>query len=140
MKQQNLDDIIKEYDLEPCELKVQSLTRTFIDKIFAIGDYYLNGNKERTSRHLYDLYKLMPQVNFDDDFFALFNEVREIRSNDNACPSAKDGQSIKKIIGKIIEEDYFKKDYNEVTSKLLFESVDYEAVKANLIDIYKNIP
>lgn len=50
LKQQNLDDIIKEYDLEPFELKVQTLTRTFIDKIFAIGDYYLNGNKERTSR------------------------------------------------------------------------------------------
>ena len=81
----------------------------------------------------------MPQVNFDDDFFALFNEVREIRSSDNACQSAKDDQNIKEIIGKIIEEDYFKKDYNEVTSKLLFESVNYEAVKANLIDIYKNI-
>ena len=139
LKKQNLDNIISEYRLEPFEIKVQSLTRTFIDKIFALGDYYLTGNKERTSRHLYDLYKLMLQVNFNDDFFTLFNEVREIRSSDNACQSAKDDQNIKEIIGKIIEEDYFKKDYNEVTSKLLFESVDYETVKANLIDINKNI-
>lgn len=139
LKQQNLDNIITEYGLEPFEIKVQTLTRTFIDKIFAIGDYYLNGNKERTSRHLYDLYKLMPQIKFDDELFALFNEVREIRSNDSACPSAKDDQSIKEIVGKIIKEDYFKKDYNEVTSKLLFEPVDYETVKANLFDIYKII-
>lgn len=139
LKQQNLDNIITEYGLEPFEIKVQTLTRTFIDKIFAIGDYYLTGNKERTSRHLYDLYKLMLQIKLNDEFFALFNEVREIRSNDAACPSAKDDQSIKEIIGKIIKEDYFKKDYNEVTSKLLFESVDYETVKANLFDIYKII-
>ncbi|MGN0524380.1 MAG: nucleotidyl transferase AbiEii/AbiGii toxin family protein, partial [Eubacterium sp.] len=41
LKQQNLDNIITEYGLEPFEIKVQTLTRTFIDKIFAIGDYYL---------------------------------------------------------------------------------------------------
>ena len=118
---------------------MQTLTRTFIDKIFAIGDYYLNGNKERTSRHLYDLYKLMPQITFNNDFYALFDEVREIRSTDSACPSAKDDQSIKNIIGKIINEDYFKKDYNEVTSKLLFENVDYKTVKNNLGEIYNNL-
>ena len=139
LKQQNLDDIIKEYDLEPFELKVQTLTRTFIDKIFAIGDYYLNGNKERTSRHLYDLYKLMPQITFNNDFYALFDEVREIRSTDSACPSAKNDQNIKNIIIKIINEDYFKKDYNEVTSKLLFENVDYKTVKNNLAEIYNNL-
>jgi len=139
LKQQNLDDIIKEYGLEPFELKVQTLTRTFIDKIFAICDYYLNGNKERTSRHLYDLYELMPQITFNDEFYALFDEVREIRSTDSVCPSAKDDQSIKNIIGKIINEDYFKKDYNEVTSKLLFENVDYKTVKNNLMEVYNKL-
>ena len=99
----------------------------------------MNGNKERTSRHLYDLYKLMSQITFNDEFYALFDEVREIRLTDSACPSAKDDQSIKNIIGKIINEDYFKKDYNEVTSKLLFENVDYNAVKNNLAEIYNNL-
>ena len=36
-------------------------------------------------------------------------------------------------------EDYFKKDYNEVTSKLLFESVDYKTVKNKLAEIYDNL-
>lgn len=139
LKQQNLNNIIAEYGLEPFEIKVQTLSRTFIDKIFAIGDYYLSDNKERTSRHLYDLYKLMPQIAFDDEFYLLFNEVRQIRSTDSACPSAKKDQSITNIIDKIIKEDYFKKDYNEVTSKLLFENVDYEAVKNNLIKIHQQL-
>lgn len=99
----------------------------------------MNGNKERTSRHLYDLYKLMPQITFNDKFYALFNEVREIRSTDSACPSAKNDQNIKDIISKIINEDYFKKDYNEVTSKLLFENVDYKTVKNNLAEIYNSL-
>ena len=53
--------------------------------------------------------------------------------------SAKNDQSIKNIIGKIINEDYFKKDYNEVTSKLLFENVDYKTVKNNLSEIYDHL-
>ena len=51
----------------------------------------------------------------------------------------KNDQSIKNIIGKIINEDYFKKDYNEVTSKLLFENVDYKTVKNNLSEIYDHL-
>lgn len=137
LKQKNLEHLIIKYSLEPFKIKVQTLTRTFIDKIFASGDYYLTGNKDRTSRHLYDLYKLMPKITFDDEFYSLFEDVRLTRSRDSACPSAKDGQNIKEIIGKIISEDYFKKDYNEVTTKLLFENIDYKTAKENLIKIYE---
>lgn len=139
LNQHGSGDIIERYGLEPFEIKVQTLTRTFIDKIFAVGDCYLKSDKERTSRHLYDLYKLMPQIVFDSDFYSLFDEVRQIRANDSACPSAKADVNIKNIIGKIITEDYFKKDYYEVTSKLLFEYVSYESAKANLEKIYELI-
>lgn len=139
LKRQKLDNIIAEYGLEPFDIKVQTLTRTFIDKIFAIGDYYLSGDRERTSRHIYDLYKLMPNIIFDDNFYELFNEVKRIRSADSACPSAKDGQNIKNIIGRIIDEDYFKRDYNEVTSKLLFDEVDYETARNGLTEIYNKL-
>ena len=43
LKQDRRDDIIEKYSLSPFEIKVQSLDRTFIDKIFAICDYYLDG-------------------------------------------------------------------------------------------------
>lgn len=137
LKQKNLEPLIIKYGLQPFKIKVQTLTRTFIDKIFAAGDYYLTKNKDRTSRHLYDLYKLMPKITFDNEFYSLFEDVRLTRSRDSACPSAKNDQNIKEIIGKIISEDYFKKDYNEVTTKLLFENVDYKTVKENLIKIYE---
>ena len=43
----------------------------------------------------------------------------------------------------IIEKDYYKSDYEDITCNLLFEKVDYKTVKDSLTDIidlfkYKN--
>lgn len=132
LKEQNQADIIKEYDLYPFNIKVQTLDRTFIDKIFALGDYYLTNKTKGYSRHLYDLYKIMPEINFDNNFFNLYDEVKEIRSNDEDCPSAKPEQSMGDLLRKIYNTDYFKADYEDVTSELLFEDVTYRTVKENL--------
>lgn len=132
LKEQNQADIIKEYDLYPFNIKVQTLDRTFIDKIFALGDYYLTNKTKGYSRHLYDLYKIMPEINFDNNFFNLYDEVKEIRSNDEDCPSAKPEQNMVDLLRKIYNTDYFKADYEDVTSELLFEDVTYRTVKENL--------
>lgn len=132
LKEQNQPDIIKEYNLYPFNIKVQTLDRTFIDKIFALGDYYLTNKTKGYSRHLYDLYKIIPEINFDDNFFKLYDEVKEIRSNDEDCPSAKPEQDLKKLLREIYNTDYFRADYEDVTSELLFEDVSYSVVKENL--------
>lgn len=132
LKEQNQPDIIKEYNLYPFNIKVQTLDRTFIDKIFALGDYYLTNKTKGYSRHLYDLYKIMPEINLDDNFFKLYDEVKEIRSNDEDCPSAKPEQDLKKLLREIYNKDYFRADYEDVTSELLFEDVSYSVVKENL--------
>lgn len=132
LKEQNQQDIIKEYNLYPFNIKVQTLDRTFIDKIFALGDYYLTNKTKGYSRHLYDLYKIMPEINFDDNFFKLYDEVKEIRSIDEDCPSAKPEQDLKKLLREIYNTDYFRADYEDVTSELLFEDVSYSVVKENL--------
>lgn len=132
LKEQNQPDIIKEYNLYPFNIKVQTLDRTFIDKIFALGDYYLTNKTKGYSRHLYDLYKIIPEINFDDNFFKLYDEVKEIRSNDEDCPSAKPEQDLKKLLREIYNTDYFRADYEDVTSELLFEDVPYSVVKENL--------
>lgn len=132
LKEQNQPDIIKEYNLYPFNIKVQTLDRTFIDKFFALGDYYLTNKTKGYSRHLYDLYKIMPEINFDDNFFKLYDEVKEIRSNDEDCPSAKPEQDLKKLLREIYNTDYFRADYEDVTSELLFEDVSYSVVKENL--------
>ena len=131
----NHDGLIEKYSLFPFNIKVQTLERTFIDKLFALGDYYLTGKTKGYSRHLYDLYKIMPEIDFDSDFFSLFNEVKEIRSRDTDCPSAKPGESLKELLEKIYTTDYFRSDYDDVTKELLFEAVSYSTVKENLKDI-----
>ena len=132
LKEQEQEQIIEQYGLNPFSIKVQTLDRTFIDKMFALGDYYLTGKTKGYSRHLYDLYKIMPEIAFDNSFFELYDEVKEIRSKDVDCPSAKPEQNLKELLEKIYETDYFKSDYEDVTKELLFEDVPYNVVKNNL--------
>ena len=120
---------IKKYSLEPFKVKVQSIERTFIDKVFAIADYYLDGNIEAHSRHVYDLYKLYPRIAFDAGFKDLVAEVREVRKPHVTCHSAQDHVSIPELLQKISSENFYKSDYEKITATLLFEEVPYsEAV------------
>ncbi|WP_420314449.1 nucleotidyl transferase AbiEii/AbiGii toxin family protein [Blautia wexlerae] len=53
---------IKNFRLDPFEMKVQGLDRTFVDKVFAIRDYYMQDRVKKHSRHIYDIYKLLPVI------------------------------------------------------------------------------
>lgn len=53
-------ELARKFHLEPFTMNVQSLSRTFIDKVYASCDYYIQGKSRRLSRHLYDLYKISP--------------------------------------------------------------------------------
>lgn len=132
LKEQKQEQIIEQYGLNPFSIKVQTLDRTFIDKMFALGDYYLTSKTKGYSRHLYDLYKIMPEITFDNSFFELYDEVKKIRSKDVDCPSAKPEQNLKELLEKIYDTDYFKSDYENVTKELLFEEAPYNVVKDNL--------
>ena len=61
---QGHNDAVVDYELAPYEIKVQALERTFIDKVFALCDYYLSNEVLRQSRHIYDIYKLMTLVDW----------------------------------------------------------------------------
>ncbi len=135
MKLKGYDKIIAEYELEPFKIKVQSLERTFIDKLFAIADYYLANEKSEHSRHLYDLYKIKDNINFNEEFYELFKEVRNERKIHEKCLSAMDGVSIKDVLKEILEKDYYKADYEDITCNLLFEKVEYNTVKESLVSI-----
>ncbi len=126
LKEQNRDDIIDKYGLSPFEVQVQSLERTFIDKIFAIGDYYLDGRIAEHSRHIYDLHKLYPNITINDELKELLSQVREDRKAHPACFSAQDGVDIKALLKEIVEKQVYKNDYESITSSLLFERVEYE--------------
>lgn len=117
---------IEQYGLSPFKMKVQGLDRTLCDKVFAICDYYLQGKIPGHSRHLYDIYKLLPLVPQNADFKKLVNEVRLVRACSPVCPSAKSDVDISALLEKIILENSYKVDYETVTERLLQENVKYE--------------
>ncbi|MCL2630641.1 MAG: nucleotidyl transferase AbiEii/AbiGii toxin family protein, partial [Firmicutes bacterium] len=86
-----LQAIAEKYGLREFSVRVQKLDRTLIDKLFALGDYYLVEKEFGYSRHIYDIYKLLPLVTIDDAFKSLVREVREARKISQYCRSAQDG-------------------------------------------------
>ena len=125
LKQNGYDDLITKYGLEPFELNVQTASRTLIDKLYALGDYYLSDAVQEHSRHIYDLYKLSDIVTLDDDLKQLVSEVFEERKPHEQCHSAKDGIDMNVLLQEIIDKDIYKKDYENITEKMLFEDVPY---------------
>lgn len=125
------NEAIVKYELEPFEIRVQTLDRTLVDKVFAVCDYMLDNKMERKSRHIYDLFRLLTVVKLDDNLKTLIKEVRENRKLNAKCYSAQDGMNIQELLQKMIDTAFFKKDYKKNTQKLLSKNVTYEmAIKA----------
>lgn len=118
-------EIAKELMLDKFPMQLQSLERTYIDKVFALCDYYLEGKSERYSRHLYDVYKLTPHIQFDDEFRKLCREVRAHRAKMEICPSAKQGADIPAIINEFCNNEFYKKDYEAITGYFMEDIVEY---------------
>ncbi len=120
-------DAQKEYFLDPFEMKVQGIERTLIDKVFAICDYYLKGEVRRHSRHIYDIYKLLPLIDKTMELRKLVSEVRLIRAeNVKLCPSAQSEVDVPALLTRLIEDEVYKNDYEAITSRILEEPVPYE--------------
>ena len=125
--------LITSYDLGPFLMKVQSLNRTLIDKIFAVCDYYMQGKAHRNARHLYDIYKISKQTVIDEEFRALVSEVRNHRIGlgEKIAPAAPLDIDILKLVQEICDKNFYKCDYEETTIKLISDSLGYEEVKSH---------
>ena len=125
------EKIISEYnELLPFKTNVQSADRTFIDKLYALGDYYLDNCVQEHSRHIYDIFKLYNIVEINEGLKQLVKEVYIEREPNKQCRSAKAGVDMNTLLQEIIDKDVYKKDYEEKTSKMLFEYVPYsEAIE-----------
>ena len=113
---------------EPVQITTQTIERTLIDKVFAICDYYMRGELERHSRHLYDIYKIVNLIGVTEEMRGLIPKVRKVRSELEICPSAKDNVDVTGILNEIIEKQVYKKDYEEITFGLLFVPETYDTV------------
>ena len=132
------NDILSSLELAPFEMRVQSLERTFIDKVFALCDYAEKKVLTRHSRHIYDLYKIYPFI----DHEVVRNNiplVREMRAKDKKrCPSAQKGFSISSKIEEIVKSELFKEDYILTNERLLYKRIDYSEVITVLEKIIKD--
>lgn len=119
-------DIAEEFELYPFEMNVQGIDRTLADKVFAICDYYMQGKTKRYSRHIYDIYMLLPKVALNENFKELVKQVREVRSGMSICPSAVQGVDVPKVLNEIVESEIYKSDYSEITTYFQRYPVSYE--------------
>ena len=119
-------DEMKNFRLDPFEMKVQGIDRTLADKVFAICDYYMQDRVKKHSRHIYDIYKLLQIVPQTEEFKALVRKVRNVRSMTNICPSAQPGVNVPEMLKFLVENDIYKEDYQNITSRILEENIGYE--------------
>lgn len=124
--------LLEKYDLESFDMQLQSIERTYIDKVFALCDYFLQGKSKRYSRHMYDIFVLTPRIVFDDSFRDLVKKVRNHRAGMKICPSAKPEIDIPQVLREIIASDFYRSDYDNVTSFFVHQKVEYEAVLEQL--------
>ena len=125
------NDLAAELEMMSFDIRVQSLERTLVDKVFAICDYYLRNETERNSRHIYDISCILTKVELNEKLRPLIDSVREDRKVNKKCVSAQDEANVSALLKEIIETDFFKNDYTDSTEKLLIKHVSYvEALKS----------
>ncbi|BAK47010.1 hypothetical protein CXIVA_10430 [Clostridium sp. SY8519] len=114
------------FEAATVNMPVQSLERTFIDKVFAVCDYRIQDMQDRDSRHLYDIAKLLPEIKNMADLKTLIDEVREDRMQSRNNLSAQPEHDIPEMLKEIIRNRFYEQDYNTVTKRLLYEEVSYD--------------
>lgn len=125
-------NIAEQFQLNTFSMKLQALERTYIDKVFALCDYYLLGKSKRYSRHLYDIFKLTPMMEFNSDFSKLVGEIRAHRAKMSICPSAKEGINVASVITEFCDKSFYKEDYQAITSYFAADFISYEDVIDNI--------
>ena len=116
-------------------MKVQSIERTFVDKVFAVCDYKIQNMQDRDSRHLYDICKLLREVELNEELDKLIDMVRDDRMQSKNNPSAQLEYIIPDMLKEIIRSRFYESDYKNVTQKLLYEDISYDYAIENGIAI-----
>ncbi|MDE6608180.1 MAG: nucleotidyl transferase AbiEii/AbiGii toxin family protein [Lachnospiraceae bacterium] len=125
LQEKERPELTEVYFLGKFSMKLQSLERTYIDKVFALCDYYLSGRSKRCSRHLYDIFKLTPMMKFDSEFVKLIEEVRQHRAKMIICPSAQENVDVPAVILEFCNNSFYEEDYKEITSYFISDFVPY---------------
>ena len=128
------------FGLESFYVTTVSVYRTFIDKLYAIADYYMNGKVKRYSRHLYDVYKICCSIDWVNvglifQLQSLLKDVGLERAWKRGCLSASAGVVLKDKLYEAMVSDYYMEDYNTITLKVLYENVSYDLCKSTILQL-----
>lgn len=124
----NYLDLVTQYKLEPFKMTVQTINRTFVDKVFAICDYHLQQNYLRYSRHIYDIHKIWYNEYFNREIvLEIIEDVTKDRQklgtqNLSSMPNSKPNNILKEIV----DNNVYKNDYEDITLSLIHDGVLYE--------------
>ncbi|MDN5372985.1 MAG: hypothetical protein PWR19_2031 [Carnobacterium sp.] len=130
------EELIEKFNLEPFDMKVQTIDRTFIDKIFAICDYYEDGVYDRYSRHLYDIHMIWKSEFAElEGLKKLIPEIIKIRKPGKNTHSCKPGYPLILSLNKILDKKVYKRDFETNTKEFLSKEASYTEVEKSLKEI-----
>lgn len=120
-------DLIKKYELFPFVMPIQTLERTFIDKLFAICDYHLENEYNRYSRHIYDIHMIWNSGKLEKDLMQeiVLDVIKDRQLFGKRNVSCQPGAIPNKILKEIVALRVYEADYNDVTTKFIYKAVDY---------------
>lgn len=142
----DLPDVIEEFELENFSINVLNKKRTFVEKIFAILDFSFEEDYQSTLsnkiRHVYDISKLYNDQDVKDffysnDFFEIANRVviENDFFGDRKDRIYSNSRFYKEDILKTIE-----KTYNDDFSKFVFGILpDFNQVKKDTLSVLEKI-
>ena len=79
------------------------------------------------------IHKIVEEIGITDKLSNLIPQVRAVRSELSICPSAKEGVCIADILRNIMDEQVYKKDYDDITLGLLFVPETYDTVVQSIV-------
>lgn len=115
-----------EYNAYPFEICVKDMEIIFAEKIFDICDNYLKGCIRNNSADVYDIYMLLQVINTEGAFADAVAAVRKERRNISLYPSCAADIDIEELLYRIVKEEAYKQDYNDITTRLLDNTVSYD--------------
>ena len=69
---------------------------------------------------------LLPKIAITEDYKKSVTEIRQHRAKMSICLSAQEGIDVPSVLEKIIEEDVYKTDYDEITTYFQNHPIRYE--------------
>lgn len=138
LKSSGNEDIITNYNLIPFPMAVQDIRRTFLDKIFAVCNAFVEKKTFRKSRHIYDLYMLLPYISFDNSLKNLVEKIRNPKYKTRKWLSENQEISINNILQHIIDSHIFETDFDEITTYFLDKPISYNEAISVLSKIIKS--